>query len=189
MRVYSNIFEQIISPENLFTAWEEFVFDKRSKADVQEFSFHLEENLFRLHRDLRNKRYKHGSYSGFYICDPKIRHIHKATVRDRVLHHAIFRILNPIFEPTFITHSFSCRIGKGTHKGVAALESMLRRESKNYRHQAYALKCDIRKFFDSIDHEILMQIIRKRIKDVNALWLLEEIITSYSSSERERERE
>ncbi len=189
MQVYSDVFEQIISIDNLFAAWEEFVFDKRGKIDVQEFSFHLEENIFRLHRDLAHRKYKHGAYSGFYICDPKVRHIHKATVRDRVLHHAIFRILNPIFEPTFIAHSFSCRIGKGTHNGVEALERMLRKESKNYRHQAYALKCDVRKFFDSIDQDILMQIMQKRIKDEKTLWLLKEIVTSYNASPRERERE
>lgn len=144
------------------------------------FEENLEQNIFALHRDLISKKYKHGAYSSFYIYDPKLRHIHKATVRDRVLHHAIFKILNPIFEPTFISHSFSCRIGKGTHKGVEVLDRMLRKVSRKYSRTAYALKCDVRKFFDSVDHTILIQLLRRKIKDANTLWLMEEIIESFT---------
>lgn len=159
MRIYKDIFEQIISAENLFAAWDTFKSDKRNRHDVQAFERQLEENIFELHRDLRAKRYKHGPYSGFYIRDPKVRHIHKATVRDRVLHHAIFKILNPIFEPTFIPNSFSCRVNKGTHKGVLAVEKMIRKVSKNYSEPCFVMKCDVKKFFDSvlIDEQTLMQ--------------------------------
>lgn len=151
-----------------------------SKSDVLIFEKQLEQNIFALHRELLSKAYKHGAYSSFYIYDPKLRHIHKATVRDRVLHHAIFKILNPIFEPTFISHSFSCRVGKGTHKGVGVLDAMLRRRSKNYTRTTYALKCDIRKFFDSVDHAILIQLLRRKIKDADTMWLMEEIIESFT---------
>jgi RNA-directed DNA polymerase len=186
MRIYKNIFNNIISLENLFLAWTEFRCDKGKKFDVQRFEFSLEQNIFQLHNDLKNKTYRHGPYSSFYIRDPKVRHIHKAIVRDRVLHHAIFRILNPIFEPTFIPTSFSCRIGKGTHKGVLALESMVRKESKNCTRQCLALKCDIKKFFASIDHEILFGLCKKRICDAEAVWLIDEVIRSYSTvAERE----
>lgn len=139
----------------------------------------LEQNIFALHRELVSKEYRHGTYSNFYIYDPKLRHIHKATVRDRVLHHAIFKILNPIFEPTFISRSFSCRVGKGTHKGVQVLDTMLRKVSENYGRTAYALKCDIRKFFDSVDHTILIKLLRRKMKDPETLWLMEEIIESF----------
>ena len=108
------------SPEHLFAAWDEFKQEKRTKPDVMNFERDVEQHIFQLHRDLRNKTYKHGLYTGFYISDPKLRHIHKATVRDRVLHHAIFNLLNPLFESGFIADSFSCRVGKGTHKGVEA---------------------------------------------------------------------
>ena len=94
MKFYTNIFDKIISLENLFIAWEEFKVDKKSKKDVLEFEWHLEPNILKLHRDLKYHRYKHGVYTSFAICDPKQRKIHKATVGDRVLHHAIFRILN-----------------------------------------------------------------------------------------------
>lgn len=144
------------------------------------FEKRLEQNIFALHRDLLCKAYKHGAYSNFYIYDPKLRHIHKATVRDRVLHHAIFKVLNPIFEPTFISNSFSCRVGKGTHKGVEVLDKMLRKVSRNYIRTAYALKCDVRKFFDSVDHAILIKLLRRKIKDPDTLWLMEEIIESFA---------
>jgi len=182
MKIYTNIFERIISLENLFLAWEEFKRDKLKKPDVLEFEHNLEQNIFQLNRDLVNKVYKHGKYTSFYISDPKPRHIHKAEVRDRVLHHAIFQILNPIFEPTFISTSFSCRIGKGTHKGVRALANFIRKKSKNNRLSCFVLKCDIKKFFDSVDHKILKSIVAKKIKDQDALWLINEVINSYSTS-------
>jgi len=181
MRIYKNIFNKIISLENLFSAWDRFKSDKQKKRDVQKFEWNLEENIFQLHRDLKCKRYKHGAYSSFYIHDPKQRHIHKATVRDRILHHAIFTTLNPIFEPTFIFNSLSCRVDKGTHKGIDILDKLTRQVSRNTFKPCFVLKCDIRKFFETIDHKILLDIIRKRIKDANTMWLLEEIIESFTS--------
>ena len=189
MKSYADIFDKIISIENLFSAWDEFYKDKKQKEDVQHFEFELEQHIFQLHRDLKSKKYKHGPYTDFYIQDPKQRHIHKALVRDRVLHHAVFKILNPIFEPTFISNSFSCRVGYGTHKGVKVLEGILRKISKNGTAPCFGLKCDIQKFFDSVDHVILFAILKRRIKDSNVLWLLNEIIESYVSKPRERERE
>ncbi|TSC55833.1 MAG: RNA-directed DNA polymerase [Parcubacteria group bacterium Greene0416_39] len=179
MKIYKNLFEQIISPEPLFSAWDVFKQDKRKRPDVQRFEWNLEENIFKLHRDLKNKRYKHGPYKGFYIKDPKQRHIHKATVRDRVLHHAVFSVINPMFEPTFISTSFSCRIGYGTHRGVATLDNMMRKVSQNNTQPCYVLKCDIKKFFDSVDHNTLLSILGRRIRDEDVMWLLEEIIESF----------
>lgn len=191
MRTYNNLFSRIISPENLFLAWEAFKIDKRKKPDVLQFEWNLEKNIFNLQRELKNKTYYHGPYTSFYIHDPKQRHIHKAAVRDRVLHHAIFSVVNPIFEPTFIPTSFSCRIGYGNHNGVRALEKAVRKVSKNDTNSCFILKCDVQKFFDSVDHATLLSIIKKRIRDNDALWLLESIIESYKSvmPARERERE
>jgi len=148
---------------------------------VQEFEFNLEDNLFALHHDLRNKNYQHGDYSSFYIYDPKLRHIHKALVRDRLLHHAIFRALYPIFDKKFIYDSYSCRLDKGVHKGILRLRQFTMKASVNYRSPAYALKCDVKKFFASVNHEILLSLIRKEISDSDALWLIEEILKSYES--------
>ncbi len=172
-----------MSAENLFAAWEVFKNDKRNKPDVAEFEQKVEQHIFQLRRDLRDKTYKHGPYYGFWIHDPKRRRIHKATVRDRVLHHAIYKILNPIFEETFIPTSFSCRVGKGTHKGVESVSEMLRAESKNGTRGCWVLKCDIRKFFDSVDHSILLGILTRRIRDDDARRLLREIVGSYSTAE------
>ncbi|MBI2627719.1 group II intron reverse transcriptase domain-containing protein [Candidatus Nomurabacteria bacterium] len=188
MRIYNKLFNKIIKPENLFSAWDEFKKGKGKKFDVLRFEKNLEQNIFQLHRDLRDKTYKHGGYTSFYISDPKLRHIHKATVRDRVLHHAVFQVLNPIFEPTYIHNSFSCRIGKGNHKGVEALAHMLRQASKNNTKTCFVLKCDVRKFFDSVDQNILIEILDKRIKDEKVMNLIREIIGSFVSTyERERE--
>ena len=170
-------------------SWEEFSKGKRSKVDVQEFERDLEQNIFGLSRELLDETYKHGEYSGFYITDPKRRHIHKATVRDRVLHHALFNILNPVFEPTFIETSYSCRIGKGNHKGVEVVDRMLRKVSKNNTIVCYALKCDVQKFFDNVDHQTLISILGKRIKDGETMNLLQSLITSYQAEPRTRERE
>lgn len=185
MKTYKRIFERMTSLEYLFSAWDRFKQEKRTKADVMTFERDLEQNIFQLHRDLQNKTYKHGPYTGFYISDPKLRHIHKATVRDRVLHHAIFAALNPIFEPGFIADSFSCRIGKGTHKGVERLMHMLRAVSRNGTRPCYALKCDVRKFFDTIDHEVLLEILGRRMNDADVIWLLQEIVRSFSTGQRD----
>src|SRR3989344_8676081 len=99
-------FEDIISIENLLEAWKEFVRGKRSKPDVQEFSLNLMDNILLLHSDLVNLTYTHGGYQAFNISDPKPRNIHKASVRDRLLHHAIYRILYPYFDTKFIHDSY-----------------------------------------------------------------------------------
>src|SRR3989339_606359 len=183
MKIYKDVFEKIISPENLFPAWDNFKVGKIKKKDVQAFESKLVQIIFQLHRELRGRSYRHGSYASFYIRDPKQRHIHKAEVRDRILHHAVFSILNPIFEATFISHSFSCRIGKGAHKGVLAVEKMIRKETQNYFRPCYILKCDIRKFFATVNHEILVNILKQRIKDKKAIWLIREIVDSFSSEQ------
>lgn len=185
----SDVYNSIISIENLFMAWDRFKSDKRNKIDVARFERKLEQEIFRLHRELKAESYTHGPYEDFWICDPKRRHIFKAMVRDRVIHHAIFSVLYPIFEPTFIPTSFSCRIGKGNHRGVKYLNSVIRKVSRNYTKPCFVLKCDIRKFFDSIDHNILVSIIKKKIRNAQVTALLERIIRSYSSCVQERERE
>ncbi len=183
MKIYNNLFERILSLDNLFLAWEEFRQGKKYKSDIAEFDFYLEKNLFQLRRELKSQTYKHGPYVGFYISDPKLRHIHKASVRDRVLHHAIYSVLSPVFEPTFIPNSFSCRIGKGTHKGVLALQQMMRQESLNYTRKCFALKCDVSQFFASVDHTILLRILKRKIQDKQTIWLLEDIIRSFNNGQ------
>ena len=111
-------FEEIVSVDNLLCAWKEFLKDKRNRLDVQKFSLKLINNILPLNNELVKQVYKHGGYEAFKINDPKPRDIHKASVRDRLLHHALYRILYPFFNRKFIADSFSCRIGKGTHKAI-----------------------------------------------------------------------
>jgi retron-type reverse transcriptase len=172
-------FEKIISLENLFLAWKEFKKGKRKKVDVQEFEFNLEDNLFQLHRELKDRTYQHSNYTAFSVNDPKPRKIHKAIVRDRVLHHAIFRILYPIFDKGFIFDLYSCRIGKGTRRAVNRLEKFCRKLSRNNTKNIFALKCDIKRFFNSIDQDVLLKIIKHKIKDEDAIWLVDRIIKSF----------
>jgi len=175
-----DLFLKIISLDNLFNSWQEFRKGKRSKIDVQKFEWNLEDNIFRLHKELKNKTYRHGHYTSFYITDPKLRHIHKAEVRDRIVHHAVYRVLYPIFDPIFIYDSYSCRVVKGTHKAVKRLNYFSLKVSKNYTRPCFALKCDIRKFFFSIDHEILLRLISRRVQDEEVLGLVRGIVRSFN---------
>ncbi len=174
-----NLFERVTSPENLFLAWREFHRGKRTKPDVQQFEFALEDNIFQLRDALISRTYLHDVYAPFSINDPKPRRIHKATVRDRLLHHAVFRVLYPVFDRSFIFDSYSCRIGKGTHRALRRLRVFARKMSANGHRNFWALKCDIRRYFDSIDQGILLSLIRKKVTDDGVLWLIERILDSF----------
>jgi len=176
-------FEDIVSLDNLLEAWKEFLKGKRNKKDVQEFSFRLMDNIISLHQDLVHHTYKHGGYQSFNIQDPKPRNIHKASVRDRLLHHAIYRKLYPFFDRTFIADSFSCRIGKGAHKALNRFRSVVFKASKNNTKTCWVLKCDIKKFFANIDHDILMNVLRKYIPNKDVLWILGKVIGSFPGSD------
>lgn len=172
-------YEDIISLENLFAAWEEFVPGKRSKKDVQEFAAHLADNIVQLHNDLANFTYRHGGYKQFSITDPKPRQIHKARVRDRVLHHAIYRQLYPFFDRTFIADSFSCRVNKGTHQAMNRFQTFASRVSTNYTRTCWVLKCDIKKFFASVNHQVLLNILSNYIPDKDIVWLVSNVVKSF----------
>lgn len=174
-------YNSIISVENLLEAWKEFKRGKSNKLDVQEFEFDLMSNILSLHNELKNKIYKHGSYEHFKVNDPKPRDIHKARVRDRVSHHAIYKILYPLYDKTFIADSYSCRNDKGTQRAINRFEKFTRKMSKNYTTQCYILKCDIRKFFASVDQNILINILEKKIEDRGVLDLLRNIILSFDN--------
>ncbi|MEK7118219.1 MAG: reverse transcriptase/maturase family protein [Patescibacteria group bacterium] len=180
---HSRIFHDVISVANLLAAWNEFKKGKRKKRDVMLFELHLENNIFQLHHELLAKTYVHGPYTDFYVCDPKRRHIHKASVRDRVLHQALFRVLYPIFDKHFIFDSYSSRVGKGTHFGVTRLARACRKANNNWHMPAYALKCDVRKFFDSVDHDVLRKLLRQKIVDLETLWLIDVLLNSFTKTQ------
>ena len=178
----SQQYSNIISLENLLGAWQEFIRGKRQRQDVQEFERNLMANLISLHQDLVAKTYHHGAYHAFKISDPKPRQIHKATVRDRIVHRAIYRVLYPYFHSRFIYDSYSCRNGKGTHKAVKRFSKRSLKLTRNNTKVVWILKCDIRKFFASIDQDILLGLLRKQIPDENIIWLVEKVIRSFHST-------
>ena len=185
MKVARHFFDSMISIENLFLCWEQFKRGKKKRKDIQQFEMYLEDFIFELHEELLSGRYTHAPYKQFYVFDPKQRHISKACVRDRLVHQMVYAELSKIFDPTFIDHSLSCRLGKGTHKGVNLLEKFLRKVSHNGSKQCFSLKMDIQKFFDSMDHDILKSLIRRRVKDKRALSLIDTIIDSFVFQEKE----
>ena len=172
-------YDNIISIENLLPSWQEFLCGKRSKKDVAEFSASLMDNILELRQELLEKTYKHSQYEAFVVNDPKTRNIHKAKVRDRLLHHAICRILYPLFDKKFIYDSYSSRLRKGTHRAIDRLNYFGRKVSQNNTKTVWVLKCDVRKFFASIDQRVLKNILKRDIQDPDTLWLLEEVIGSF----------
>ncbi len=165
-------------------SWQQFKRGKLKKQDVQHFDRHIEDELFALQEALSTQSYQHGHYQQFYVLDPQRRYISKASVRDRVVHQLLYTTLSTIFGPTFFFHSYSCREGKGTHAGVTQLHKILRKVSKNGTVPCFALKMDIQRFFDSVDHHILKQLLQKRIQDPNLSQLTEHVIDSFTSDKK-----
>jgi len=180
-KILTHTYNHIISVENLLSAWQEFLNGKSQKIGVAEFKLNLMDKLIDLHNDLKNQTYTHDSYQAFKINDPKPRDIHVASVRDRVLHRAIYRILYPFFDHKFIFDSYSCRLGKGTHKALNRFRDFGKCSSFGNKKTVWILKGDIKKCFASIDQQILFEILKKNIKDSNVLLLLRIIIKSFSS--------
>ena len=183
--ILNHKFEDIVSIDNLLLAWQEFLKGKRNKKDVQSFQFSLMDNILSLHSDLSSRNYRHEDYQMFNISDPKPRIIHKASVRDRLLHHAVYRILYPFFDKTFISDSFSCRNNKGTHKAIQRFRQFSYIVSKNNTKTCWVLKCDIKKFFASIDQNILIHILQNYILDEDIINLLKSVIFSFNSGKAE----
>jgi retron-type reverse transcriptase len=176
MKTYNNLFDKITAWDNLLLAAKNASKGKRFDNSVAKFNFRLESELFCLQRELQSKTYRPGAYTTFMIHDPKKRMISAARFRDRVVHHALCNVIEPIFEKTFIHDSYANRKGKGTHKAIERFQHYARR----YR---YVLKCDIKKFFPSLDHEILKQEIRWKIACPDTLWLIDLIIDNSNPQE------
>jgi RNA-directed DNA polymerase len=179
MKVARNLFDEMISPGHIFQCWDQFRRGKRKRKDIQSFERHLEDHIFQLHEELATSQYVHTSYEQFYVTDPKQRHISKAVVRDRLVHQVVYDTLTEVFDKKFIFHSLSSRLGKGTHIGVKALHRMTGKVSSNGNLSCFALKMDIRRFFDTVDHEILKILLNKTVKDEPTLQIAGLIIDSF----------
>jgi len=174
-------YEDIISVENILEVWGEFLRGKKSRKDVQEFQRHLMTNILSLHQELKTRTYKHSDYEHFKISDPKPRNISKASVRDRLVHRLLYQSLYWYFDKRFIHDSYSCRVEKGTHKAITQFERYSRKVSNNYTKQCWVLKCDIKRFFDSVEPEILIEILRQNIQDQEILNLIISIVYSFET--------
>ncbi len=172
MRRQKNLFEDIVSFQNLLKAAKLAQRGKRFRNSTARFNFHLESELWQLHQELLKKTYEPGRYRHFVIYEPKRRVISAAPYKDRVVHHALHNILEPIFEPAFIYDSYATRKGKGTH---AAIDKFQDFSTKN----KYALKCDIQRYFPSINHTILKILIKRKVGCPDTLWLVDKILDSH----------
>ena len=173
---HGNLWADAISFPNLLRAAQQAGKGKRFRAATATFHFNLERELWRLHEELANETYRPGPYRTFTIREPKARQISAAPYRDRVVHHVLVNVLAPIFERCFIRDSYACRKGKGTHAAVSRCQEFSRR----FR---YVLKADVRKFFPSMDHEILKESIARKIKDRSILGLVVLIIDNIKPQE------
>ena len=177
MKRYGNLWQQIVSWDNLVLAAGKAQRRKRDRDAVQRFNFDLERQLLRLKAELEDGSYMPGPFRSHWIFRPKRRLISAAPYRDRVVHHALINVLEPILDRHFHQHSYACRQGKGTHAAADRLQ-MLMQKSK------YGLQCDICKYFPSIDHELLKSKFRRLIKDVRLLWLMDLIVDCSNEQEK-----
>ena len=172
-------FEEIISYENLLCAWEDFIRGKRRRGDVNDFARTLSDNLWQLYFDIKGGAYVHGAYYEYVICDPKKRIIHKASVRDRVVHRLLYNALYRYFDKRFIYDSYSSRKGKGTHRARDRFKYFVQKVSRNYTKQCFVLKFDIQKCFASIDQKTLLALLKRNIADDNLYNLIKNIVESF----------
>jgi len=171
MKTYKNLYPSIYNFENLYLAFRAARKGKRQRSAVASFEFDLEHNLLRLESELRDQSYRPGSYTNFYIYEPKRRLVSAAPFRDRVVHHALCQVIEPIWEMRFIDTSFACRVGKGTHRALDQCHAWVRK-------YPYAFHGDIVKYFPSIDHQILRGLLARRIADRQTMWLIDRILDS-----------
>lgn len=169
MKTHKRLFPKIVSFANLLEAAHKAARGKRERPNVLTFFRELEDNLFALREELLERTYRPGRYHTFSIYRPKARMISAAPFRDRVVHHALMNVIGPLLERGFIWDSYANRLGKGTHRAIRRFQWFQRR-------QAYVLQCDIKKYFPSIDHDILKAMIHRRIADASTLWLIDQIV-------------
>jgi RNA-directed DNA polymerase len=182
--IMSDQYEQICDYDNLFSAYEKARKGKTQKDYVIEFEANLKNNLLQLRNELLLHAYKPRPLTTFILRDPKTRKISKSDFRDRVIHHAVCNSIEPVFDRTFIHDSYANRIGKGTLNAVKRFNYFKKKVSKNDTRPCYVLKADVRKYFDSVDHTILLSILKNRINDTRVLWLIEVILKNHQTKEK-----
>ncbi|MFH1311044.1 MAG: reverse transcriptase domain-containing protein [Nanoarchaeota archaeon] len=185
MRTHKNLYPEIYSIKNLVLAWRKARKGKTQKDDVIEFEEKLVTNLRALHNELKFQTYEPLPLKTFILRDPKSRKISKSDFRDRIVHHALVRVIEPIFDKTFIYDSCANRKGKGNLFAIKRFYNFMRKVSKNGKTKGwfnnnqvkgYCFKADIKHYFQEVDHKILLSIIRRKIRDEKVIWLIERIL-------------
>jgi hypothetical protein len=171
MKTYKQLYQQVYDFENIYVAYRKARKGKRGRAQPATFERVQDDELLNLQEELQTFTYKPGAYHSFYIHDPKKRLISAAPFRDRVVHHALCRVIEPIWERRFIHDTYANRVGKGTQRALDRTQSFA-------RHSKYFLQCDVKQFFPSIDHAILRKEFARLIHDENLLWLCDQILQS-----------
>lgn len=180
-KTFNNLFEKIVDEDNLYKAYQKVLRGKNKYSiDAIKFAENETYNLRLLRDDLINKAYKHGGYSSFYVYEPKERLIYAPTFRDKIVQIAVNNVLKEIYFKSFIFDSYGSIDNKGTHKCVERISHFMRKAKWLYGDSAYILKLDIKKFFYSIDRDILKSLFRKKIKCKDTLWLLDLIVDTAS---------
>ncbi|MEK6909203.1 MAG: hypothetical protein AABX23_04085 [Nanoarchaeota archaeon] len=198
MKTYNNLYLQVYSMGNLTLAWRKARRGKTARQDILEFDKDVEKNLLKLYNELKDKTYSPENLVNFVLRDPKTRKISKSAFRDRVIHHALMNIIAPLFEKTFIHDSCAGRLGKGTILALQRFQYFLRKVSCNLKNNknkfndrnyvnGYCLKADIKQYFQNINHDILISIIKMKIKDESVIWLIEQVLNANFGNKRERE--
>ena len=191
MKTYKNLYSKVCSLENLELAFKRARINKTRKDYVIEFEKNLKQELNKLHEELSYQVYTPRPLKRFIIRDPKTRTIHSSAFRDRVVYHAIVNILEPMLDPTFIHDSYASRKNKGIHKAVERFDEFKRKVSRNGKLaenyctknniMGYALKADIRHYFDNVDHKILLNVIKRKIRDENLILLIRKILNNFNT--------
>jgi retron-type reverse transcriptase len=183
LNTYSSLYSEICDYRNLELAFRKAKKRKSKKPDIIEFEKNLVDNLMILRNELSFHTYYPAPLKMFAVCDPKTRKIGKSEFRDRVVHHALVRVIEPVLDKTFIFDSFANRKGKGVHAALKRFDNFKRKASRNNTRSCFVLKADIRQYFDTVDHEILVKIISKRIKDARVIWLIRRILENHCAKQ------
>lgn len=193
MKTYNNLYSQVYDWKNLILAWRKARKHKTKKDYVREFEQDTLRNLLKLSEELKNQTYKPKPLKTFILRDPKTRKINKSAFRDRIIHHALVRIIEPIFDKSFIYDSCANRTGKGNLFALKRFYSFVNKisengkikgEISNNQIKGYCLKADIKHYFQEVNHEILVDIIKSKITDEKVIWLIKQIINNSLSSFR-----
>jgi retron-type reverse transcriptase len=177
-----NIYAKICSYDNLLLAFNSAKRGKAKRRYVKRFQLNLQNNLLKLQKELISQTYTLNKLRTFILRDPKTRIISKSAFRDRVVHHALCNIVVPILEKSFIYDSHANQIGKGVLKAIERFDYFKRKVSRNNICEAWVFKADIKHYFQEINHDILLKIIRRKIDDEKTIWLIKQILSNASAS-------